>query len=176
MTPDREGGGGASVTVRLALEEELAAAGACVRAAYDADGLADAEYGAVLADARARAETADVLVAVDAGGSVLGSVTFSLPGSPWADLAQPGEAELRMLGVAPSARGSGVAAMLVQACVTRAEQAGARRAVLCSQVAMTAAHRLYLRHGFARAPELDWQVRPGLSLLGFARDLTAPST
>ena len=160
------------VVVRAAREDELDAAGDCVRAAYAAEGLADAGYQAVLADARARAAApgAQVLVAVG-GGRVLGTVTFVLPGSPWADLAQPGEAEFRMLGVVPDARGRGVAAALVRACVERAAGVGARRVVLCSQPAMTAAHRLYARAGFVRAPELDWTARPAVELLGFALDL-----
>ena len=43
-----------AVVVRPARPDELDAAGACVRAAYDAEGLASEHYGAKLADARAR--------------------------------------------------------------------------------------------------------------------------
>ncbi len=163
---------GAPLVVRIALPGELDAAGRCVSAAYEVDDLAGPDYLAVLADARARAGGADVLIAVDAGGEVLGSVTFVLPGSPWADLARPGEAEVRMLGVPPAARGRGVAGALLQACLGRARAAGAHRVVLCSQAAMTTAHRLYARSGFVRAPELDWAPHPSVPLLGFALDLS----
>lgn len=163
---------GGPVTVRPAQDGELEAAGEVVRAAYQADGLADAAYLAVVADARSRAATADVLVAVDSHGEVVGSVTFLLPGSPWAELARSGEAEFRMLGVHPAARRRGIARALVTSCLARAEQIGAGRVVLCSQSAMTTAHRLYARFGFTRAPELDWEPEPGVQLLGFA--LTLP--
>lgn len=159
------------VTVRSALDGELAAAGECVRAAYEADGLANGEYLGVIADARARARSAEVLVAVGERGDVLGSVTFLLPGSPFAELARSGEAEFRMLGVLPAARGRGVARALVEACLDRATRVGAHRVVLCSQVAMTSAHRLYAQFGFVRAPELDWVADPDVELLGFAVDV-----
>lgn len=168
-------GGTGGVLVRPAREDELVAAGECVRAAYAAEGLADAAYQAVLADARGRAaaQGAEVLVAVD-DGRLVGTVTFVLPGSPWSELARPGEAEFRMLGVSPAARGRGVAEALVRACLGRAAEAGARRVVLCSQPAMTAAHRLYARAGFVRAPELDWTAPAEVELLGFALDLPRP--
>lgn len=166
--------GGGPLVVRTALPQELDAAGRCASAAYEADGLADPGYLAILADARSRAQTAEVLVAVDAAGQVVGSVTFVLPGSPWADMAGPGEAEFRMLGVLPQARGRGVARALVEACAARAVEAGARRVVLCSQVPMTPAHRLYRSVGFVRAPERDWVAgdgHPPVALLGFTLDL-----
>ncbi len=160
-----------TVVVRLATDDELDAAGECVRAAYAADGMADLAYQAVLANARARADTADVLVALDRHGVLVGSVTFALAGSPWAEVATPGEAEFRMLGVAPAARGRGVARALVMACLERARASRVDRVVLSSQVAMTTAHRLYASVGFLRAPERDWQPYPGLQLLGFSLDL-----
>jgi GNAT superfamily N-acetyltransferase len=53
-----------------------------------------------------RAAVSEVLVAVD-GERVLGSVTFVTDGSPMADFARAGEAEIRMLAVAREARGRG---------------------------------------------------------------------
>ena len=36
---------------------------------------------------------------------------------------------------------------------------------------MTAAHALYRGLGFRRAPDRDWEVEPGIQLLGFELDL-----
>ncbi|GAA2559931.1 hypothetical protein GCM10010398_55290 [Streptomyces fimbriatus] len=72
------------------------------------DGLLDfGESDAYLGEPRdvaKRAAAADVLVAVE-HESVLGGVTFVPNGGPMADLAGPGEAEIRMLAVAGAARG-----------------------------------------------------------------------
>ncbi len=157
--------------VRPALEHELDAAGAVVRAAYEADGLVEGDYLAVLADARDRARDAVVAVAVGPDGDVLGSVTFALPGSRWTELASAGQAEFRMLGVLPRARDRGVGGALVDWCLRQAEAAGAREVVISSAVAMAAAHRLYTTRGFTRRPELDWSPAPGVDLLGFGLEL-----
>ena len=104
-------------------------------------------------------------------GTVLGSVTFARPGSRWAELARPGEAEFRMLGVDPAHRGLGVGAALIEWCLDRARQAGCSSLVMCSMDEMTTAHRLYDRMGFVRRPDLDWVPEPGVLLLGFHRPL-----
>ena len=58
---------------------------------------------------------------------MLGSVTFVLPGTAYAEMAGPGEAEFRMLAVDPAAQGRGVGEALVRACLERATDAGLRR-------------------------------------------------
>jgi N-acetylglutamate synthase-like GNAT family acetyltransferase len=70
-------------------------------------------------------------------------------------VAQAGEAEFRVLAVTPKARGTGVGAALVQACVAQAKASGATALVLWSQPTMPSAHRLYERLGFVRVPERD---------------------
>ncbi|MCZ7435599.1 GNAT family N-acetyltransferase [Micromonospora sp. WMMC241] len=146
-------------------------------AAYEADGQLKAEtgYEAVLADVAGRAATGEVLVAVDEPtGAVLGSVTFVLPGTPYAELAGPGEAEFRMLAVDPAAQGRGAGAALAEACVARATELGCVAVVICVRAGMSAsARRLYDRLGFVRAPEKDWTPAPGVELLGLRLDLTA---
>ncbi|MFE9688270.1 GNAT family N-acetyltransferase [Micromonospora sp. NPDC005806] len=145
-------------------------------AAYEADGQLKGGngYGAVLADVATRADTGEVLVAVDeASGAVLGAVTFVLAGTPYAELAGPGEAEFRMLAVDPAAQGRGAGAALVRACVARAVEFGCSAVVICVRSGMAAtAHRLYERLGFVRVPEKDWCPLPGVELLGLRLDLT----
>jgi len=158
--------------VREAADAELDPAGAVVRAAYAADGHGSASYLAVVADARGRAADATVAVAVDDAGQVIGSVTFALAGTRWADVAQDGEAEFRMLGVLPSHRGLGVGAALTQWCVERARTLGVRRLVLSSEQSMRTAHALYLARGFTRHPDQDWSPVAGVQLLSFSLDLS----
>ena len=129
-----------------------------------------APYLTELADTARRAAEAEVLVAV-AGTELLGSVTFALGGTRWAETARPGEAAFRMLVVDPAARGAGVGAALVTYCVDRARTAGARALRLSSGPEMAAAHRLYARLGFVRTPEDDWTPEPGVNLITFAMDL-----
>ncbi|HSX99735.1 MAG TPA: GNAT family N-acetyltransferase, partial [Streptomyces sp.] len=96
-----------------------------------------------------------------AEGQVLGGVTFVPAGGPMADIAREGEAEIRMLAVAPQARGRGAGEALVRACVERARTVeGCVRVVLSTQRSMHAAHRIYERLGFTRTPERDWNPLP----------------
>ncbi|MFF5927510.1 GNAT family N-acetyltransferase [Streptomyces hydrogenans] len=126
----------------------------------------DDDYLPVMKDVARRAVEAEVLVAVDAGGTLLGAVTFTAGGGTWADIARPGEAEFRLLAVARAARGRGVGEALVRACVDRAHTLdGCARLVLSTQDRMTTAHRIYRRIGFTRLPERDWSPVPGLSPL-----------
>ncbi|SCL39644.1 Ribosomal protein S18 acetylase RimI [Micromonospora rhizosphaerae] len=164
------------LSVRRADPTDFAAVARLTVAAYEADGQLKGEngYGVVLADVATRAETGEVLVAVDeATGEVLGAVTFVLPGSPYAELCGPGEAEFRMLAVDPSVQGRGAGAALVRACVSRATELGCSAVVICVRSGMAAtAHRLYERMGFVRVPEKDWSPLPGVMLLGLRLDLT----
>jgi ribosomal protein S18 acetylase RimI-like enzyme len=161
-----------TVSVREARDDELDAAGAVARAAYASEGFGPDSYLALVGDARGRAREAVVAVAVDDADRVVGSVTFAEFGTPYAQVAAAGEAEFRMLGVSPDHRGAGVGAALVDWCVARARALGLSGLALCSQETMTAAHRLYLRHGFVRRPALDWSPLEGHLLLGFHLDLT----
>ena len=157
------------VTIREARDSEIDAIGELTVAAYAADGRITDEhpYASRLSDARARAREAVLLVATDADGSLLGTVTYVPPGTRFAELGADGEAEVRMLAVAPAARGAGVGRLLSEECVRRARAAGCRALALSSASWMAPAHRLYGRLGFARTPERDWVPEPGVDLLAF---------
>jgi ribosomal protein S18 acetylase RimI-like enzyme len=137
----------------------------CVRA-YRALGSVSDSYAERLRDVAGRAQTARVLAAVD-DAAVLGCVTLILDGGPWGEIAGPDEGEFRMLAVDPAAQGRGAGAALVRACIDGARSAGRARLVLSSATDMTAAHRLYERLGFARAPARDWRPVPHVQLLAY---------
>lgn len=148
------------ITIRQAAPDDYATLGEITAQAYLGDGPLDFgesdQYLGELRDVAKRAAAAEVLVAVEAG-RVLGGVTFVPAGGPMADIARAGEAEIRMLAVAPEARGRGAGEALVRACVERARALdGCVRVVLSTQWTMHAAHRIYERLGFTRTPERDW--------------------
>ena len=154
------------IMIRQVTPDEYGALGEITARAYLDDGLLDFgesdEYLGELRDVAKRAGAADVLVAV-ADGRVLGGVTFVPSGGPMADIAGPGEAEIRMLAVARAARGRGTGEALVRACIDRARATeGCVRVVLSTQRAMHTAHRIYERLGFVRTPERDWNPIPHL--------------
>jgi ribosomal protein S18 acetylase RimI-like enzyme len=157
-----------AVTVRLAEPGEYLAVGALTEAAYRARGLLHEEYAAQLRDAERRAREAELLVAVDADGTLLATATLCPPGSPWTEVAGPDEAELRMLAVAPDAQNRGLGQLLSEACVARARELGCRALVLCTPSTLTVAQRLYDRLGFVRVPDRDWSPASGILLLSYS--------
>ena len=165
-----------TTTVRPAHLEELAEVGELTVAAYTTDGLLVPEdpYVAHLRDTAARAREAELYVATreDLPGQLAGTVTFCPQGSPFCELAQPGEGEFRMLAVAERARRRGVAEALVSACIERSREFGYTALVLSSLPVQRPAHRIYERLGFTRTPELDWSPAPGVDLLAFRMPLT----
>jgi ribosomal protein S18 acetylase RimI-like enzyme len=150
-------------------EQAMVRAGLIARASYIDGGHipAEADYAGHLADAGARARDAELWLAVDEDGAVLGSVTFAVAGTPYAEVSAPGEGEFRMLTVDAAARGRGVGQALVQHCIARARELGLGALVLSSQPSMRDAHRIYERAGFVRTPELDWSPVPGVHLMTY---------
>lgn len=164
-----------SLTIRRAEAADLEMIGRVTLQAYVDGGHLhpESDYGQTLADARSRAEAAELWVAVDdPHEALLGSVTLAPPGSSFNEVAEPGEAEVRMLAVSPGAQGGGVGAALMQHCVDRARELGLRALALSTQPSMYAAHRIYERLGFVRTPERDWSPIPGVDLITYRLDLT----
>lgn len=158
------------ISIRLIRPEEHAALGDITAQAYLGEGLlvlgTEDPYLTKLQDVARRAAEAEVLVAVADDGTLLGGVTYTPPGNPWADIAGDGEAEFRMLAVAGEARGRGAGEALVRACIERARATdGVSGLVLSTQDVMLGAHRIYRRLGFVRTPERDWEPVPDFGLL-----------
>lgn len=163
-----------AISIRRAEPRDLDAVGDITVRAYVEGGFThpESDYVETLADARTRADGAELWVAVSEDGEVLGSVTFAPPGSAFNEVAEEREAELRMLATDPRARGRGVGAQLVQHCIARARELGLRAVVLSTQPTMAAAHRIYEEAGFVRTPEKDWEPIPAISLLAYRLELS----
>ena len=163
------------VYVRTARPEEFSAVGELTVTAYRVNGYLEQEdgrrYSRSLQDAARRAEHGQLLVAVDGEGTLLGTATLVGPDSALAEMCVDGEAELRMLAVAPHARGRGVGETLTTAVLDLARERGATRVVLCTLAEMTRAHRLYERLGFTRVLSRDWYTDAGRLLMAYAKDL-----
>jgi len=153
------------VLIREALPDEYPAVGVLRVTAYRALGL--------LPEGSSYAETLRgfgfddcvVLVALDeADSGILGTITLE-PFGPSSELARDEtEADLRAFAVAPVAQGRGVGRQLLLAAIDYAAKRGLRRLRLCTQPPMKAAQRLYVKAGFSRTPELDFEPSPEVPL------------
>ena len=110
-------------------------------------------------------------IVAEAGGQIVGSVLLYPAGT---EIVPPGGAsmalalpEVRLLAVAPSARGQGIGTLLMDECVRRARKSGAEALTLHTTDMMQAAMRLYERLGFQRMPALDFEPAPGVTVKGF---------
>jgi predicted N-acetyltransferase YhbS len=102
-------------------------------------------------------QTAERIVADDQGtliGSVMLFPALTAAYGEYTD-ALPAP-ELRLLAVPVSARGRGVGRALVEECIRRARRSGADALGLHTSKSMATARDLYVRMGFARAPEHDF--------------------
>jgi GNAT superfamily N-acetyltransferase len=160
------------VEIRPVRPEEYSDLADLTVAAYLGVGHVDDEYEPELRDVAGRVAGAEVLVAVDDDGTVLGGVTY-VPdrASPYAEFEGEHAAGIRMLAVRPDAQGAGVGSALVQECLRLARERGRREVILHTGLSMKAAHQLYEKLGFVRDPDLDWWPTPGIELLGYRMHL-----
>ena len=154
-----------SAQIRVATLTDAEAIGALTEASYR-EHVGDHEYLAELRDAASRIREAEVLVA-EVDGEIVGAVTIAAPGNPYAEISQPHELEVRMLAVAASARGQGIAGRLMDAVEARAHQLGLTGVALSTAPTMQTAHRLYERRGYERDVGRDWEPEPGFTLMAY---------
>ena len=157
------------MSIRTARADELTEVGELSLIAYRAEGLAPEgnQYADRLTDAVSRHREAELLVAADHTGRLLGTVTVARPGTPWAQVAGPDEIEFRMLAVHPDGRWRGIGRALVDSVLDRARVEGFRGVALSTMESMRAAHHLYERIGFRRAPHRDWRPNERVTLWVF---------
>jgi ribosomal protein S18 acetylase RimI-like enzyme len=99
-------------------------------------------------------------IVAEGKGRVLGSVLLFAPSADAYGVVGPRTPwpELRLLAVAPEARGLGVGRLLVNECTRRAKAIGAEAIGLHTSRSMRDAIRLYEALGFQRDPEHDIRV------------------
>jgi ribosomal protein S18 acetylase RimI-like enzyme len=156
-----------AVIVRDARPDELCAIGDLRVTAYRADGFlsATSSYAPTLRALGTNGE-GEILVA-EAAGQLAGTVMLQLTAHQSRLVTGPDEAEIRALAVAPAARRLGTGRALLTAVIARAAQRGVRHLVLCTQVEMLAAQRLYRQAGFRRLADRDWSPAPGVTLISY---------
>jgi len=166
-----------SFEIRVAAPEDFPAIGELTVAAYRGDGQtwSGHPYEPILLDATGRSHAGTLLVCASEDG-VMGAVLFVEAGSEFSELAREGEAEFRMLAVAPWAQRRGVGEALANACLRRARDLGCSAVVICVRDFAVDAQRLYKRMGFVREPALDWSPYEGVLLLGLRYDLVSSSS
>ncbi|MGO1182750.1 MAG: GNAT family N-acetyltransferase [Micrococcaceae bacterium] len=148
------------VSVRDAAEGDFEAIAALTHASYvDAGHIpAEDEYVSQLLDVPARAQGPGRLIVAELDGEVAGSTLLLTGDMEMAEVAEPGEFEFRMLGVAPGFQRRGVGRALVTTAELRARARGCSAIVITTMASMTDAHRLYLASGFQRRPDRDWSL------------------
>ena len=110
------------------------------------------------------------LIVADLDGEIVGSVVL-FPANTDAyegNLEELEYPEIRMLAVAPNARGKAVASSLVDECIRRAKEKGYRAIGLHTGQFMKNAIKLYERLGFKRLPEYNFEpANDGIMVLAY---------
>lgn len=97
----------------------------------------------------ALAEQGELIVAIQ-GDEIVGAVAYIGPHRPKSEFFDQTWPIIRMLVVAPSARGHGIGRALTEACVARARRDGAPEIALHSSPIMETALRMYRDMGFVQ--------------------------
>jgi GNAT superfamily N-acetyltransferase len=137
------------------------------------------DYRRTILDALIDVGPAEQIVAEQKGtivGSVLlypaGAVFYAPDGISSVRIEWP---EVRLLAVAPAARGQGIGKALMEECVRRAHLSQASVLTLRTSDMMRAAVRMYQYMGFVHAPELDYRPVPGVTIKGYRLKLDEPT-
>ena len=172
---------GSAVRIRAARVEERERIVELTRRAYG-------EYAAVMEpsawealhaaiEASLADDTGVTRVIAELDGVVVGSAALYAPNADaYGSLASRAPwPEVRLVAVDPSARGHGIARLLVMECARRAQELGASQLGLHTSRSMRTAKALYERMGFVRDPEHDFHP-PGAELVeGYQLPLDDPA-
>ncbi len=114
-------------------------------------------------------------IVVEQDGSIVGTVLLypagAVLGRPDGTPVSIDWPEVRLLAVAPAARGQGVGTALMQECVRRARRSGAAALTLHTTDMMWVAMRMYDHMGFVRTPELDFRPAEDVIVKGYRLNL-----
>jgi GNAT superfamily N-acetyltransferase len=161
-----------SQTIRAAVEADLDEVGRITVDAYTAGpGAGTPGYINTLRDARSRFDEALLYVA-ELDDVVVGSVTLAHTGTKHAEIARPGELEVRYLSVEPSAWGHGIA----KALMAKAREVAEREHCVLVLDAIThnsKVHNMYTNLGFVRIPARDFSPVPNVDLMAYV-DAASP--
>ncbi len=161
----------APLTFRLATPADFADVARITTDSYLAAGYFDSAehpYLRLLADVAKRAEVAQIWVAeqvfedsaaAEPARRIVGAVTLARAGDEYADIALPGELEMRVLVVDPALQRGGIGKAMVRAIIEHGRTLDGVTAVsLTTGDHWVSAHALYRSMGFERAPQRDWTV------------------
>jgi ribosomal protein S18 acetylase RimI-like enzyme len=128
-------------------------------------------YAGELRDVAGRIGAGVLVWVAEVDGALAGTVSYVPGPGPYAEFENPLGAGIRMLAVLPEFQGRGIGEALVRACIERARADGRERVYLDTTEWMETAQRLYRRIGFKRAPELDWEPAPSVTLTAYVYEL-----
>ncbi|MEP6774876.1 MAG: GNAT family N-acetyltransferase [Chloroflexota bacterium] len=116
-------------------------------------------------------------IVAEMDGAIVGSVLIFPSGSTMGEgddeVFRRKWPEIRLLAVAPLARGKGIGAALTKECIRRARESGVATITLHTLDMMPVAMRMYEKLGFVRMPELDFHPGPEVVVKGYSYDLQA---
>lgn len=77
--------------------------------------------------------------------------------------------EMRLLGILPEFRNTGIATLLINECESRSRQSGYNAITLHTTVLMQTAKAMYERRGYVRYPNIDFEPVSGFIVWGYIK-------
>jgi len=156
----------AELVIELATPADYAQVGELTAQSYFAAGhfeSPDDDYLQFVRKVGERAEQTEIYV-VRRQGAIVGSMTLIQVGSDYADIALPGELEIRMLSVDPTAQRGGIGRAMITATIERARRLPGISAIsLTTGSSWHSARALYESMNFVHVEQRDWTV-PGTDI------------